>query len=70
MLDRAESGETGLTIHVYEHTLDYKECGSPCIRVHMTELNQVGSHTCAAHSINNAPQLHIYTSKLLHNYIK
>ena len=55
MLDRAENGETKLTLHLYGHTIDRM-----CVR----ESNTLGSHVCTAHSINNAPQLH--TSRLLH----
>ena len=64
MLDRAESGETRLTIHLYGHTIDHTECGSPCNILRVSESNGLGSYTYAARSINNAPQLH--TSKLLH----
>ena len=64
MLDQAESGETRLTIHLYGHTIDHTECKSPCIKLRVRETNRLGSHTYAAHSINNAPQLHIY------NYIQ
>ena len=59
MLDRAKSGETRLTIHLYGHTIDHTECGSPCIKLRMRETNRLGSHTYAARSINNAPQLYI-----------
>ena len=64
MLDRAESGETRFTIHIYGHTTDHTECGSPCIILRVRESNALGSHTYSARSINNAPQLH--TSRLLH----
>ena len=65
MLDRAESGETRLTIHLYGHTIDHTECESPCIILRVKESNRLGSHTYTACSINNAPQLH--TSKLANN---
>ena len=64
MLDRAESGETRLTIHLYGHTIDHMECGSPYILLRVRESNRLRSHTYAARSVNNAPQLH--TSRLLH----
>ena len=64
ILDRAESGETRLTIHLYGHKIDHTECVSPCIILRVREKNRLGSHTYAACSINNASQL--YTSRLLH----
>ena len=72
MLYRAESGETRFTIHLYGHTVDHTECGSSFIKLRARETISLGSHTYAARSINNAPQLHIYiyiyiviTSRLL-----
>ena len=41
MLDRAESGETRLTIHLYGHTIDHTECGSPFIILRVRESNRL-----------------------------
>ena len=67
MLDRVEGGEIGLTIHFYGHTIDHTECGSPCIILRVRALNQLGSHTCTARSINNAPRLRIYKQTSAYN---
>ena len=42
MLDRAESGETRLNIHLYGHTIDHTEYGSPCIKLRVRETNRLG----------------------------
>ena len=67
MLDRAESGETRLTIHLYGHTIDNTECGSPCIQLCVKESNYLRSHTCTVNIINNAQQVTAYKQTITYN---